>query len=192
MQRYEYERGSTPPSEIQWAFLYGDCEHKVKEVHNGARLTIAYDVYTVPDARRKLCKSLSQSDMISKVLQEALDDRAGFAKDGCTLAIGLSHSYPKNANESLWKGLESRLKGPDAVLLQAVARHRLNYSFKAAFRRRWQNNTGENEVQEYGIAKNDKLSQTTLNALYRNNMKRFQVGRPFIFKLYLTSGDFDR
>ena len=64
--------------------------------------------------------------------QQALKDRIGFAKDGCILAFGLSHSYPKTTG-SLWAGLEDRLKGADAVLLQAVTRCGLTYSFKAAF-----------------------------------------------------------
>jgi len=191
MQRYEYERGTTPPSEIHWAFLYGDCEHRVLKVHNGARLTIAYDVYTIPGTRRKLPKNQSQSDKIYKVLQEALDDRIGFAKDGCILAIGLSHSYPKTKGESLWKELEGRLKGPDAVLLQAVTRCSLTYTYKAAFRRYMESLRGEDDIQEFGIAKQDKLSETVLNALYRNNMKRFQVGNTN-FVVSLTPGDIDR
>jgi len=178
MQGYEYERGKPPTSDLQWAFLYGDCEHEVKKVYKGARLTIAYDVYTVPEARRKLPKDQSQGGKIYKVLHEAFDDRNGFAKDGCVLAIGLSHSYPKSFDgESLWKGLESRLKGPDAVLLQAVTRCALSYTFKAAFQRLHGGPNGEDDAQELGIAKEDKLSDTVLNALYRNSMKRFQVGR---------------
>jgi hypothetical protein len=191
LARYEYERGTISPSEIHWAFLYGDCEHKVQKVHNGARLTIAYDVSAVPEARRKLPKNQAQSDKIYKVLQEALDDRTGFAKDGCILAIGLSHSYPKTNDQSLWKGLESRLKGPDAVLLQAVTRCALTYTYKAAFQRYMESLHGEDDIQEFGIAKQDKLSETVLNALYRNKMKRFQVGNSNLM-VSLTPGDINR
>jgi len=35
------ESGLMPSSVIKWAFLYGDCEHQVKKVENGDRLTVA-------------------------------------------------------------------------------------------------------------------------------------------------------
>lgn len=141
----------------------------------------------MPGPSRKQQSNQSQSDKIYRVLQEALEDRIGFAKDGCTLAVGLSHSYPKDNNDSLWKGLESRLKSPDAVLLQAIVRCGLSYSFKAAFRRRWESRPSEVDAGEYGIAREDKLSETTLNALYRNGMKRFQVSHLFFGHIQLTS-----
>jgi hypothetical protein len=176
MQRHEYQQGTTPSTEIKWAFLYGDCEHEVKKVHKGSRITIAYDIYTVPEARVKQPKNQSQSDRIHKVLQEALADHQGFAKDGCVLAFGLSHSYPKTTESSLWNGLEARLKGPDAVLLQAVKRCKLTYKFKAAFQReQYSYEDYGDEAKELGIAKQDELSDTVLNATYRNGLKRFEV-----------------
>jgi hypothetical protein len=124
-----------PSSEIHWAFLYGDCEHEVWPIDHGARLTIAYDVFTVPDTEGDAVEETTiQSEDIYRALQIALADHDGFAKDGCTLAFGLSHSYPKTT-KPLWEGLERRLKGVDAVLLQAVNRSGLTYSFRAAFHR---------------------------------------------------------
>ena len=105
--------------------------------------------------------------------QQALKDRIGFAKDGCILAFGLSHSYPKTTG-SLWAGLEDRLKGADAVLLQAVTRCGLTYSFKAAFNREF----GEermDDVEAYWDGMEHGLSSTTLNALYRNDLRKFEV-----------------
>jgi len=114
MPRDQYELGATPSTAFHWAFLYGDWAHKVKKVYKGARLTIAYDIYTIPETKTKQPKSQTQSDKLYAVFQEALKDRIGFAEDGCILTFGLSHSYPKTTG-SLWAGLEDRLKGADAV-----------------------------------------------------------------------------
>jgi hypothetical protein len=146
----------------------------VERVVFGDRLTIAYDVFTA--SKRDVSEAQAQSDDIYKALQLALEDRSGFAKDGCVLAFGLSHSYPKTPAGSLWEGLEARLKGPDAVLLQAINRSGLVYSFKAAFQRGWPSVDADgDEAREWGIAKEDKLSSTVLNAVYRNGLTRFEV-----------------
>jgi hypothetical protein len=171
----EYQNiGPVPFTEIQWAFLYGDCGHRVERVVFGHRLTVAYDVFV--GSKRDVSEAQAQSDDIYKALQLALEDRSAFAKDGCILAFGLSHSYPKTPTGSLWEDLKARPKGPDAVLLQAINRSGLAYSFKAAFRRGWPSFDADgDEAREWGIAKEDKLSNTVLNAIYRNGLKRFEV-----------------
>jgi hypothetical protein len=173
----EYQNiGPVPFIEIQWAFLYGDCGHRVDRVSYGDRWTIAYDVFV--GSKRDVSEAQAQSDDIHKALQLALDDRSGFAKDGCILAFGLSHSYPKTPTGPLWEGLEARLKGPDAVLLQAINRCGQVYSLKAAFQRGWPSvDAHGDEAREWGIAKEDKLSNTVLNAIYRNGLTRFEVRR---------------
>jgi hypothetical protein len=163
-----------PETRLRWAFLYGDCEHVVRRVNQGNRLTVAYDIFTVPESPRKVPEDRSQSDAILKALQKALGDKDGFAREGCVLAFGLSHSYPKTY-ERLWRGLESRLKGPDAVLLQAVSRCYLSYSFKAAFKRRPHYYGYRGDGQEYGVARENNVSKTTMNAVYRKGMELFQV-----------------
>jgi hypothetical protein len=92
----EYQNiGPVPFTEIQWAFLYGDCGHRVERVVFGDRLTIAYDIFA--GSKRDVSEAQAQSDDIYKALQLALEDRSGFAKDGCILAFGLSHSYTKTS-----------------------------------------------------------------------------------------------
>lgn len=176
---HEYkEKGLVPSTEIQWAFLYGDCEHRVWSVDHGARLTVAFDVFTVPDSERDdVEETTNRSEDIYQALQIALADREGFAKEGCTLAFGLSHSYPKTT-KPLWEGLEDRLKGVDAVLLQAVTRSGLTHSFRAAFHREEDPNGHWDHwdpAREWGKAQMDNLSATTLNAIYRNDLDRYQV-----------------
>lgn len=102
----EYQNiGPVPFTEIQWAFLYGDCGHGVEHMTYGSRLTIAYDVSV--GSKRNVPEAQAQSDDNYNALQLALADHLGFAKDGCTLAFGLSHSYPKTPTGSLWEGLEA-------------------------------------------------------------------------------------
>lgn len=161
-------------TELKWAFLYGDCEHEVQWVYEGARCTVAYDVFRMSDTHATGARDQTASDAIYDALRQAMQDGEGFAKDGCTLAFGLSHSYPQTM-EPLWKGLEGRLKGADAVLLQAVTRCGLSYSFKAAFERPENENGWWSEGQEWGKAQCDNLSDTTLNAIYRNGLERFRV-----------------
>lgn len=178
---HEYqEKGLVTSKQIQWAFLYGDCEHQVWPVDAGARLSIAYDVFMMPEVKSVslALKGQSQSDNIYQSLKTAFKDHEGFAKDGCSLAFGLSHSYPKTT-EPFWKGLEDRLKGPDAVLLQAINRCGIPYAFKAAFHRETDHNDGdyrgEDGAREWGAAQDAGLSDTVLNAIYRNGLERFQV-----------------
>jgi hypothetical protein len=107
------ESGLIPSSEIKWAFLYGDCKHSVKKVENGDRLTIAYDVFTIPDLPRTVPESQAQTDAIFHALPQAIADHQGFAKDGCTLAFGLSHSYPPTTEPF---GMDSNLDSRDQML----------------------------------------------------------------------------
>jgi hypothetical protein len=141
-------------------------------------LTVSYDVFTVPDSERDAAEEkTAQSNDIYQALQSTLADHEGYAKDGCTLAFGLSHSYPKTT-QPLWEGLEDRLKGIDAVLLQAVTRSGLQHSFRAAFHREEDPNghwDHHDPAREWGKAQMDNLSATTLNAVYRNDLDRFQL-----------------
>jgi len=165
------EKGLVPSTEIKWAFLYGDCEHHVSEVNDGDRLTAACDVFINPHVPRLAPESQTQSDTITHALQQALADHSGFVKDGCTLAFGLSHSYPPTT-EPFWKGLEARLNGPDAVLLQAVQRCNLRYSFKAAFQLGQSEGTDAEQLRE---AQERGLSEAVLDAVYRNDLERYGV-----------------
>lgn len=140
-------------------------------MENGDRLTVAYDVFTIPDLPRPVPESQAQTDAIYHALQRATADHQGFAKDGCTLAFGLSHSYPPTT-EPFWKGLESRLKGPDAVLLQAVQRCDLDYSYKAAFQLGRSEGT---DAEQYRDGYERNLSDTVMEAVYRNGLGRYEV-----------------
>lgn len=166
------ELGLVPSTELRWAFLYGDCRHEVWSVTQGTRLSVAYDVFTIPGTERESNGGTAQSEDIYQALQVALADHKDFAQNGCMLAFGLSHSYPQTTN-AFWKGLEARLKGSDAVLLQAVQRSQLAYSFKAAFQLR--QNSGGTDAEQFENAECGNLSDAVLHAVYRNGMDRYEV-----------------
>jgi hypothetical protein len=171
---YHKKLSVVPSTEIRWAFLYGDCRHEVSSVGQGARLSVAYDVFTVPENERASDESTAQSDDIYQALQIALADHKGFAAGGCMLAFGLSHSYPQTT-ESYWKGLETRLKGPDVVLLQAVQRSHLNHTFKAAFQLHHNSRGSHSDVKRFKKACSRGLSDAVLYAVYRNALDRYEV-----------------
>lgn len=47
-----------------WAFLYSDCEHEVLPVSSGARLTLAYDVYTEKVTDRAVYVSNDKDEVV--------------------------------------------------------------------------------------------------------------------------------
>jgi hypothetical protein len=54
---------------IQWAAFYSDCEHEVKEVKTGHRITLAYRLYVHErvsrPARRSTCTSVLATNPLS-------------------------------------------------------------------------------------------------------------------------------
>lgn len=132
--------------ELHWAFLFNNCKHRVEQVTNGSRLTLAYDIFTTKGPDTKPHPASSDSDALAFTLAAALKDRC-FAVNGCTLAFGLDRSYPIKPHDrpypmepdevfnTYWKDFELRLKGTDAVLYEAVSKCNLKVEFKAAFKR---------------------------------------------------------
>ena len=74
---------------IQWAAFYSDCEHEVKEVKTGHRITLTYNLY-VHERVGGIMRDLSTHDLGSTVLysriKEALASPA-FMKDGQSLKL---------------------------------------------------------------------------------------------------------
>lgn len=114
--------------------MFGDCEHEVETVQRGLRLTIAYDIFLDPSSG-DIDESINTKTTLSEAMFRALRDPEGFAPNGCTLAFGLKHAYPRSKGSFL-ADLGSHLKGPDAALLQIVKTLGLNTSFKAVYPRR--------------------------------------------------------
>lgn len=102
--------------EIQWAAFYSDCEHEVKEVTSGHRITLTYNLYMTRDtsaaasqARDGLMEPTQlppYGTLASLFLQE------NFMPDSGYLGVHTSHAYPYTSTSSC---LPATLKGSDMV-----------------------------------------------------------------------------
>ncbi|KAJ1709359.1 hypothetical protein G4B11_001652 [Aspergillus flavus] len=100
---------------IQWAAFYSDCEHEIKTITEGDRITLTYNLYVSNRA-----DSVFQSIMDPKSLPLYgwVKDRLmkpGFLDDDGVLGIFCSHSYPHTSNTTAYD-LPRGLKGSDMVL----------------------------------------------------------------------------
>ncbi|KAJ5532050.1 hypothetical protein N7494_008602 [Penicillium frequentans] len=105
---------------IQWAALYSDCEHEIKTITEGERITLTYNLYIAEpleaDAPISLidAKRLALYEELKSILQNP-----GFMPKGGVLGIFCSHAYPHTASnvETL---LPRGLKGADKTVYAAL------------------------------------------------------------------------
>ncbi|OAA65394.1 Oxoglutarate/iron-dependent oxygenase [Niveomyces insectorum RCEF 264] len=104
------------PPTLQWAAFYSDCEHEVLEVTSGHRVTLTYNLYSVPQ-RLQVEGKVESMDVARLPLYHAVRDAVDnqlFLDKGGLVGYYCRHAYPHSA-----KGLEtaplfpSILKGVD-------------------------------------------------------------------------------
>ncbi|KAF9891102.1 hypothetical protein FE257_005038 [Aspergillus nanangensis] len=108
-------------SAIQWAAFYSDCEHEIKTITDGQRITLTYNLYveelvggSIPPGISIDPRTLPLYDFMKGLLHEP-----GFMKHGGTLGIYCSHAYPHSS--PLAKQLLPRiLKGSDLVVYSVL------------------------------------------------------------------------
>ncbi|KAJ5083628.1 hypothetical protein N7456_013055 [Penicillium angulare] len=101
---------------IQWAAFYSDCEHEIKTITQGERVTLTYNLY-IADALSGASIPSSIDPNVFPLHGElkTILSMPGFMKSGGVFGIFCSHAYPhtsKNASALL----PSCLKGSDLVL----------------------------------------------------------------------------
>ncbi|KAL2046621.1 hypothetical protein ABVK25_011702 [Lepraria finkii] len=110
------KRKTEDDESIEWAAFYSDCEHEVKEVTSGHRVTLTYNLY-VHERVGGIMRDPPTLDLSSMVLyhrvKEALASPA-FMKDGGTLGFYCRHAYA-HTNDYHNERLPMALKGLDAV-----------------------------------------------------------------------------
>ncbi|KAJ5248401.1 hypothetical protein N7524_012361 [Penicillium chrysogenum] len=98
-KRVEFDWSHQSASAIQWAAFYSDCEHEIKTITEGERITLTYNLY-----------SMSLYSFLEELLVEP-----GFMTDGGALGFFCSHAYPHASDEAPML-LPRALKGSDLVL----------------------------------------------------------------------------
>ncbi|OJJ41693.1 hypothetical protein ASPWEDRAFT_179400 [Aspergillus wentii DTO 134E9] len=111
-----FDWGPASDLSIQWAAFYSDCEHEIKTITKGDRVTLTYNLcVTEPVGSLTLPKPIV--DIKSLPLYEYLRDlirQPGFLADGGALGIFCSHAYA-HSSDTAATNLPRTLKGSDLV-----------------------------------------------------------------------------
>lgn len=109
---------------IKWAAFYSDCEHEVREVTSGHRITLTYNLY-VTRGLGHLAGSASALDATTLPLYKTLNTalkRSDFFGKGHVMAVWLTHAYAHTSKHNNF--LPGSLKGADMSLYETA--HALN------------------------------------------------------------------
>ncbi|PSN71412.1 hypothetical protein BS50DRAFT_608305 [Corynespora cassiicola Philippines] len=104
-------------SSVQWAAFYSDCEHEVKEVTKGHRITLTYNLCFAPGVGDVACKNPtlnSKSLPLYRKIKEALAEPS-FMKDGGYLGVMCYHAYAHSTVEG-YRKFPSVLKGSEMAV----------------------------------------------------------------------------
>lgn len=113
---FDWSRQSS--SSIQWAAFYSDCEHEIKTIKAGHRITLTYNLYVreMPGAILAPIRPVLDPQTLPLYgLIESLLTTPEFMKDGGVIGVFCSHAYPHSSGlaELL---LPRALKGADLVV----------------------------------------------------------------------------
>ncbi|CAG7952459.1 unnamed protein product [Penicillium salamii] len=123
---------------IQWAAFYSDCEHEIKPVTEGERITLTYNLYItktdvvqqagrVPEKLILDPKSLSSYQCLKETLM-----KPDFLRMGGTLGIYCSHAYP-HTSEGFKNLLPNALKGADMQVFSIFSHLGMDAEFRPVY-----------------------------------------------------------
>ncbi|EMD42338.1 hypothetical protein CERSUDRAFT_42551 [Gelatoporia subvermispora B] len=129
---------------IGYVAFFSDVEHEVLPVQSGHRVTVTYNLYFADDPDASLSASLgpavrdppANEVAFRTELASLLEDQS-FLPEGGTVGFGLRHQYPfdkQHPAENNLDELRKRLKGSDAMLLQACDALGLEASFSVVYK----------------------------------------------------------
>ncbi|CAG8946752.1 unnamed protein product [Penicillium salamii] len=124
---------------IQWAAFYSDCEHEIKPVTEGERITLTYNLYitktdVVQQAGRVPAKLILDPKSLS--LYQCLKDtlmKPDFLRMGGTLGIYCSHAYP-HTSEGFENLLPNALKGADLQVFSIFSHLGMDAEFHPVYK----------------------------------------------------------
>lgn len=107
---------------VQWAAFYSDCEHEVREVSAGHRVTLTYNLFLAPGTSMLAGKpnSLDRERLPLVTNLNMMLASGKFMPEGGYIGVHLAHCYP-HTHEKLHQFVPSMLKGVDMVLYESVA-----------------------------------------------------------------------
>ncbi|GKZ24416.1 hypothetical protein AbraIFM66951_010492 [Aspergillus brasiliensis] len=116
---FDWSRQSS--SSIQWAAFYSDCEHEIKTIRAGNRITLTYNLYVrdTPGAiLAPIRPAIDPQAFPLYGLVKSLLNTPGFMKDGGVFGVFCSHAYPHSSDLAELQ-LPRALKGADLVVYAA-------------------------------------------------------------------------
>jgi hypothetical protein len=106
---------------IQWAAFYSDCEHEIKTISQGERITLTYNIYIQDSSDRIDSISLTLDPKMLPLYGdlENILQMPEFMAEGGILGIFCSHAYPHTSNHAR-EFFPRGLKGADLVVYTAL------------------------------------------------------------------------
>jgi len=111
---------------IRWAAFYSDCEHEVREVSKGHRVTLTYNLHYAPgvgDLAGYAPAMQATALPLYRKVESVLADPA-FMRRGGTLGIYCAHGYA-HSSHSTRQALPAVLKGIDMAVYAVFCAHGL-------------------------------------------------------------------
>lgn len=107
---------------IQWAAFYSDCEHEVREVTSGHRVTLTYNLFLAPGTSLLTGQptSLDREHLPLAVNLRTMLANDEFMPNGGYIGVHLAHHYP-HTHPQLHEFIPQMLKGVDMVLYESIA-----------------------------------------------------------------------
>ncbi|KLU88234.1 hypothetical protein MAPG_07221 [Magnaporthiopsis poae ATCC 64411] len=123
---FDWSASKARTDAVHWAAFYSDCEHEVKELTEGHRVTLTYNLYYAPGvgdlAKHAPAMEVETLPLYQKV-HSALAE-PDFMHDGGILGIYCTHAYA-HSTEAGGKALPSVLKGADMAVYAVFRAHGL-------------------------------------------------------------------
>ncbi|KAK0621834.1 hypothetical protein B0T17DRAFT_618232 [Bombardia bombarda] len=114
---FDWSASAAAADAIHWAVFYGDCEHEVKNITKGHRVTITYNLFHTPGVG-DLSKIAPALDIQTLPLYKRIKDGLAnleFMPDGGRLGIICNHAYAHNS-KPFAVALPGVLKGSDMAV----------------------------------------------------------------------------
>ncbi|KAB5526431.1 hypothetical protein GE09DRAFT_1229269 [Coniochaeta sp. 2T2.1] len=123
---YDWSTSKAWTDAVHWAAFYSDCEHEVKKLTAGHRVTLTYNLYYAPGvgdlAEHAPAMNVTTLPLYHKV-HSALSEPE-FMRDGGILGIYCTHAYA-HSTQSGGKALPAVLKGTDMAVYAVFRAHGL-------------------------------------------------------------------